>query len=124
MNEMHAVIGYLPDATAKAAAKGGLKEALRVSLEQGKDHAQVHIEPGDVLGVLTGPSQKGETSVQVLLKPGASVQTVSRSSLTDWLRPIGDWNLHTPVRPPLVVIYVHPQFVKQLVDLSVKSLSQ
>jgi hypothetical protein len=124
MNEMHAVIGYLPDAAAKAAAKGGLKEPLRVSLEQGKDNAQVHIEPGDVLGVMMGPSQKGETSVQILLKPGASVQTVSRSAATDWLRGIPDWSLVNPGRPPIVVIYVHPQYVKQLVDLSTKSLSQ
>ena len=123
MNEMHAVIGYLPDAAAKAAAKGGMKEPLRVSLELGKDQSQVHIEPGDVLGVMLGPSQKGETSVQILLKPGASVQTVSRTSFTDW-RGIPDWNLVNPGRPPIVAIYVHPQYVKELVDLSVKSLSR
>ena len=123
MNEMHAVIGYLPDAAAKAAAKGGMKEPLRVSLELGKDQSQVHIEPGDVLGVMLGPSQKGETSVQVLLKPGASVQTVSRTSLKDW-RGIPDWNLVLPGRPPLVAIFVHPQYVKQLVDLSAQSLSR
>ncbi|MEJ0076164.1 MAG: hypothetical protein WDO17_12070 [Alphaproteobacteria bacterium] len=123
MNEMHAVIGYLPDATAQAAARGGLKETLRVSLEQGKDQAQVHIDPADVLGVMMGPSQKGETAVQVLLKPSASVQTVARTSFTDW-RGIPDWNLVHPGRPPIVAIYVHPQYVKQLVDLSAKSLSQ
>jgi len=118
MSEVHAVVGYLPDAAAKAAAQGHLKEALQVRLEQGKDETHVKIDHADVLGVLTGASSKGETSVQVLLKPGAKVETASRGVAADLLlRPIRDWGLF-PWRPPINVIMIDPQLVNKLVALN------
>ena len=117
MSEVHAVVGYLPDATAKAAAQGNLKEALQVRLEQGKDDHHVKINHADVLGVLTGASSKGETSVQVLLKPSAKIDTVSRSSAAEFLRPIHDLNLF-PWRVPINRIFIDPQLVNKLTALN------
>jgi len=117
MSEVHAVVGYLPDAAAKAAAQGQLKDALQVRLEQGSDEMHVKINYADVLGVLTGASAKGETSVQVLLKPGAKVDTVSRGAAADlFLRPIRDLNLF-PFRVPINRIFIDPQLVQKLIGL-------
>src|ERR1700760_4758347 len=76
MSEMHAVIGYLPDATAKSASQGNVKGTLAVRVEPGKDENQVKIDGADILGVLLGASRNGETSVQVLVKPTAKIETV------------------------------------------------
>lgn len=116
MSEVHAVIGYLPDAAAKAAVQGHLKEPLQVRMEQGKDEMHVKIDHADVLGVLTGASSKGETSVQILLKPGAKIDTVSRGAADLFLRPIRDFGLF-PFRPPINVIYIDPQLVQKFTQL-------
>lgn len=123
MSEVHAVIGYLPDATAKAAAQGQLKEPLHVRLEQGKDDQHVKIDYADVLGVLTGASQKGETTVQILLKPGAKIDTVARGTATDLLRPIVDRGLF-PFRPPINVIFIDPQLVNKFTALQFNALQK
>ncbi len=118
MNAMHAVVGFLPDAVAKASASGQHKEPLQVRLEQGNDqiHAQVH--PNDVLGVLLGASQKGETSVQIFVKDDAKVDMVFQGKALDLaLQPIKDLSIVWQ-RPPINVIYIHPQFMKQLVDMN------
>src|SRR5438552_6676339 len=101
MNEMHAVVGYLPDALAKAASQGQLKTPLEVRMEQGKDEALVKIDGGDVIGVLLGGSQKGETSVQVFVRSNAKIDTIIRGSAADLvLQPIRDFSLFR-FRPPL-----------------------
>ena len=117
MKEVHAVIGYLPDKVAKGlSTKGQYTEALEVKLDAG-GNAYVRIAPNEIAGVLVGASQKGETSVQVLLKDKATVATFTRAAASDLLRPIRDPGLF-PWRPPINVIYVDPRFLDKLVDLN------
>jgi hypothetical protein len=117
MSEMHAVVGYLPDATAKAASQGHHKAPLEVRLEQGKDEMHVRIDPGDIIGVLLGASNKGETGVQVFVKPSAKIDTVTRGAVADFvLQPIRDLSL-LRLRPPINVIYFDPRLVQKLVAL-------
>jgi hypothetical protein len=117
MSEMHAVIGYLPDAIAKAASAGDVKDALAVRVDPGTDEAQVRIEASDVLGVLLGASRNGETSVQVLVKPTAKVDTISTGATADLvLQPIRDANLFR-FRSPVNKIFIDPQLVNKLTAL-------
>ena len=121
MNEMHAVVGYLPDAIAKAASHGDHKAPLEVRIEQGKDNMLVRIDGGDILGVLLGASNKGETSVQVFVKPKANIDTISRGVVADLvLHPIRDINLFRFGYHPNV-IYIDPQLVKKLVAFQSES---
>ena len=117
MAEVTAVVGYMPDAEAKALASGKEpKAAVLVRLERGSDEMHVRIEPKDVAGTLLGASKKGETAVQVFLRDKAAVETVTRGIASDLLlRPIRDFTL-VPFRPPLVSIFAHPRLVQQLVD--------
>jgi hypothetical protein len=117
MKEMHAVIGYLPDATAKAASQGHLEAPLEVRMEQGKDDTHVKIDGSDVIGVLPGASHKGETSVQVFVKPNAKIDTITRGTAADLvLQPIRDSSLFR-FRPPVNSIFIDPQLVQKLVAL-------
>ena len=117
MSEMHAVIGYLPDAAAKAASQGNVTGTLAVRVEPGKDETQVKIEGSDILGVLLGASKNGETSVQVLVKPTAKVDTITTGTTADLvLQPIRDSNLFR-FRSPVNKIFIDPQLVKKLVAL-------
>jgi hypothetical protein len=117
MSEMHAVIGYLPDATAKAASQGNVKGTLAVRVDPGTDDTQVKIEASDVLGVLLGASRNGETSVQVLVKPTAKVDTITTGATADLvLQPIRDANLFR-FRSPVNKIFIDPQLVKKLTAL-------
>jgi len=116
MKEINAVVGYLPDKAAKA-LKGQPTEALEVKLERGSENPMyVRIQPKDIAGVLTGSSQKGETGVQVFLKENASVETVARGLVSDFLTPIRDLGF-IKFRPPINVIYVDPQFLNKLIGL-------
>jgi len=124
MPEMNAVIGYLPDAAARALA-GSKKPGgpVEVRLERGSDAMHVRIDPKDVAGVLLGASTKGETGVQVFLNDKAKVETVARGIANDLvLKSIKDLGLF-PWRPPIVVIYAPPNWIKQLVDLQAKELN-
>jgi hypothetical protein len=118
MNSVHAVIGYLPDAVAKACASGQHKEPLQVRLEQGNDQMHARVHPNDVMGILLGASQKGETSVQIFVKDAAKVDLVFQGTALDIAaRPISDFGFGR-LRPPINVIYIDPQFIKKLVDLN------
>lgn len=119
MKEVHAVVGYLPDKAAKSlATQGQYTEALEVKLDAGAGgNTYVRIAPNDIAGVLVGASQKGETTVQVLLKDNATVETFTRAAASDLLRPIRDPGLF-PWRPPINVIFVDPRFLDKLVDLN------
>jgi hypothetical protein len=120
MAEMNAVVGYVPDAVAKAiGSKRPQAKPLEIKLEHGSE-MHVRINPDDVAGVLVGPSQKGETSVQVLLNEKATVETFTRGSINSFLKPIRDLTLW-PWRPPLVSIYVSPQYLDKLVELNRQS---
>jgi hypothetical protein len=123
MAEVTAVIGYMPDAEAKALASGkGQKDAVQVRLERGSDEMHVRIAAKDIAGTLLGASKKGETAVQVFLRDKAGVETVSRGIASDLLlRPIKDLTF-VNWRPPLVSIFASPQLIKQLVDLQRQEL--
>src|SRR5262245_62107197 len=115
MPEVNAVIGYLPDAAAKALAAGKTKGPVEVRLEPGSE-LYVRIDPKDIAGTLLGASKKGETGVQVFLNDKAKVETVSRGLAADFrLRPIKDLTIG-PLRPPIVAIYANPQLIKDLVS--------
>jgi hypothetical protein len=119
MKEVHAVVGYLPDKVAKGlAAQGQQTQALEVKLDAGTGgNTYVRIAASDIAGVLVGASQKGETTVQVLLTDKATVETFTRAAASDLLWPIRDPGLY-PWRPPINVIYVDPRFIDKLVDLN------
>jgi hypothetical protein len=123
MAEVTAVVGYMPDADAKALASAkDPKAQILVRLERGSDEMHVRIDPKDVAGTLLGASKKGETAVQVFLRDKAAVETVSRGIASDLvLRPIKDPTFF-PGRPPIVVIYAHPRLVLQLVQAQQKEL--
>jgi len=125
MAEVTAVIGYMPDAQARALAAGKeAKDAVQVRLERGSDEMHVRIAAKDIAGTLLGASKKGETAVQVFLRDKAAVETVTRGIATDMLlRPIKDLSLVLS-RPPLVSIFASPQLIKQLVELQRQELSK
>jgi hypothetical protein len=116
MAEVNAVVGYLPDAAAKALASGKYPDgSVEVRLEPGNDNLHVRIDPKDIAGVLLGASKKGESGVQVFLNDKANVETVARGLADDFrLRPIKDPILW-PYRPPIVVIYAPPTLINELV---------
>ena len=123
MKEVNAVVGYVPDKVAKAISSTGKStEPIEIKLERGGD-MHVRIRPDDIAGVLVGASQKGEASVQVFLKENASVETVSRAALSDFLKPIKDLSF-IKLRPPINVIYIDPQFINRLVDLNRQTFSK
>src|SRR6185436_2522426 len=104
MPEVNAVVGYLPDAAAKALAAGKSSGSVEIRLEPGSE-LYVRIDPKDIAGTLLGASKKGETGVQVFLNDKARVETVSRGLAADFrLRPIKDFLLGH-YRPPLVSIF-------------------
>jgi|KBSSwiStaDraftv2_1062776.scaffolds.fasta_scaffold59879_4 hypothetical protein len=124
MAEVTAVIGYLPDAQAKALAAGKeTKDPVLVNVEQGSDEMHVRIAAKDIAGTLLGASKKGQTAVQVFLRDKASVEMVNRGIARDFLlRPIKDLSLVLS-RGPLVSIFASPQLIKQLVDAQRQELS-
>ena len=125
MAEVNAVVGYLPDATAKALALGkGSKEPVEVRLDPDSG-AYVRIQANDIAGVLLGASKKGQTGVQVFLNDKAQVETVSRGLAADLrLWPIKDPTLWWPHRPPIVVIYAPPTRIRDLIAAQAKDLSK
>ena len=115
MAEVTAVIGYMPDAEARALAAGKGKEAVQLRLERGSDDMHVRIAAKDIAGTLLGASKKGETAVQVFLRDKAGVETVHRSVASDLLlRPIKDLSLVLN-RGVIVSIFATPQLINQLV---------
>jgi hypothetical protein len=117
MTEMNAVVGYLPDAAAKALGSAKqYSEPIEVRLERGNEEMQVRINAKDVAGVLLGSSNRGETAVQVFLNEKAKVETFSRGIASElFLKTIKDLTFY-PYRPPLVSIYANPGLIKQLVE--------
>ena len=118
MNQIHAVVGFLPDAIAKASSQGQHHEPLEVRLDSGNGEMFVKVNANDVSAVLLGAAHKGQTSVQVLLKENAKVDTVVRGTASDlFLRAISDFSLFK-LRPPINVIYIDPPLVNKLVALN------
>ena len=122
MAEVAAVIGYMPDADAKALASGKERKDIQVRLERGSDDVHVRIAGKDIAGTLLGASKKGETAVQVFLRDKAGVETVTRSLAADLtLRPIKDLSLVLQ-RPIIISIYASPQLIDQLVAAQQQAL--
>ncbi len=124
MAEVNAVIGYLPDAQAKALASGKQPGGpVELRLESGTEtHAR--IDPKYIAGALLGASKRGETAVQVFLNDKAQVETVSRVSAADLrLRSIKDYVLgyHGPV---VVSIFAPPTLINQLLEAQRNELLQ
>jgi hypothetical protein len=118
MKEMNAVVGFLPDKTAKAIASGRYSAPLEIKMERGSDIC-VRVQPDDIAGVLLGASQKGETGVQVLLRESAKVETFTRGRSSDFLKPIKDLSIiWWWWRRPINVIYIDPQDRHKLIDLN------
>jgi hypothetical protein len=126
MSEMNAVVGYVPDNVAKTiGSKGTTPESLEIKLERGNESSvYVRLRPNDVAGVLLGASNKGETGVQVILNPKATVETFTRASVADFLSPIKDRIIGFPWRPPLVAIYVRPADLNKLIDLNRQAIKK
>ena len=116
--ETYAVVGYVADEVAKSLGSQGPGRALEVRIDRGNDNEVVRIPADAIAGVLQGASQGKETSVQVLLKPGAEVETVYRGAARDLhLRPISDVSLIFK-RLPINVIYVDPILTTRLTELA------
>ncbi len=117
----YAVLGYVSDDVAKSlAGQETHGRALEVRIDRGNDQEIVRIPADAVAGVLQGASQGGETSVQVLLKDKAQVETVTRGLASDLhLRAIGDKGLVFKL-PPYNVIYVQPELTGSLLNLTKK----
>lgn len=114
----YAVLGYVSDDVAKSLGTQGHGRALELRTERGSDSDVVRIEPDAIAGILYGPSQGGETSVQVLLKDKGSVETVSRGIAADLhLKLIRDPSLVVK-RLPINVIYVDPIFTNRLTEIA------
>jgi hypothetical protein len=77
--ERYAVTGYLPDKTARE-LKPGHAGSLDIAPE--REHADVfmRIRGSDITEVRTGSSVNGHTLVQLLLRDGAQVETVIRTT--------------------------------------------
>lgn len=113
MPELNAVIGYLPDEAARAIGEKGASYApLEISVGEGSN-TYVRIQPDVIAGVWTGASKDGLTSVQVLLRENATVETITRGPAADFLRPIKDYTI-IPFRPPINVIYIPPFVAEKL----------
>ncbi len=115
MQTAHSVIGFVPDGELKSLQAGGTSgQDLEIPIEAGKDEHLVRIRRPDVDEVRTGPSQGGHTSVQLVLKPGASYQYVINPASEDFAR-VFDPGLHLGAfRLPINVIFARPQSVLQL----------
>jgi hypothetical protein len=116
MKEMHAVVGYVPDKIAAALGSGKSGEGpVLIRLEAGSDDFHVKIDSKDIRAVLLGPSQKGETGVQVFLNDKVRIDTVAGGLAGDFLRPIRDLSF-LKWRLPINVIYVDPRWLEQAVQ--------
>lgn len=116
-----AVLGYVKDDVARSWGDQGQEYSrgtpLELRIDRGGDHEIVRIPSNSIAGVLRGASQGGETSVQVLLREDAQIETVSRTSVSDLLRGISDKSL-TFKQPTWNVIYADPQITARLTELT------
>ncbi len=104
MQVAHSVIGFVPDDEAKRLQAGG-SDVVEVPIQAGKRETLVRIKQQDVDEVRLGPSRGGHTSVQLMLKPGASYDYVLKPSADDFMQ-IFEPGLHYGGRPPINVIMV------------------
>jgi len=77
--EKYAVTGYVPDNVARE-LKAKHPNSVEIHPERGVRDVLVRVNGSDISEVRSGSSEQGETLVQVLLRDGAQVETVIRSS--------------------------------------------
>jgi hypothetical protein len=77
--EKYAVTGYLPDQVAHA-LKPKHAGAIEVLPERGSHDVLMRVQGQDIAEVRTGSSSDGHTMVQLILRDGAPVETVVRST--------------------------------------------
>lgn len=113
------VFGYFTDAIVKDLQQGsGLRsETVELPVEPGKSKSQIRVRRSDIEEVRLGPTSKGHTSVQIILKPEASYEFVSLAPREeDLLTTIQDpvFGHFPPWRPGPIVIYAGPTWRQQL----------
>lgn len=105
------VVGYFPDSVVSDLKRGkGLhNETLELPLQPGQAGTKVRVQREDIDEVRVGPSTKGHTSVQLVLKPETNYSLVTTPPTEDAiLTPINDPAL-THFGPNLrFVIYAGP----------------
>ena len=109
----HSVVGYFPDSVVHDLQQGkGLQnETLELPLQPGQAGSKVRVKRSDVDEVRVGPSIKGHSSVQLILKPEASYDLVSAAPTErDLLTAINDPALIHGGTIPRFVIYASPVY--------------
>jgi len=77
--EKYAVTGYVPDKIAQE-LKAKHSNSVEIHPERGAHEVFMRVNGSDISEVRSGSSEQGETLVQLLLRDGAQVETVIRSS--------------------------------------------
>jgi hypothetical protein len=78
MKEALAVTGYVPDKALQELESGSV-EKIDVRVERGSDEVVMRVNRADVAEIRTGASIEGEILVQIILRAGATVETVVRT---------------------------------------------
>ena len=82
MQQTMAVTGYVQHDVAQALAAGGYQGSLDVRPERGFDDVVARLDVADVAEVRVGALRDGESLVQLILVPHATVATVMREQRT------------------------------------------
>lgn len=93
MREAMAVTGYLQEAAAKALVGGKAGASVEVQPERDVKDVVVRVATADIEDTRVGSTTQGQTLVQLILRHGASVETVVRTAAT----PAGYQAFHDPV---------------------------
>ncbi len=77
-NEVNGVVGYISDNLVyQLTQQSGTTVDLRFEL--GNDNIMMRVKTDDIVQVIPGKSEKGETLVQVILKPGSVIETAIKA---------------------------------------------
>jgi len=81
------VVGYFPDSVVSDLqhGKGLHDETLELPLQPGQAGSKIRVQRGDIDEIRVGPSTKGHTSVQLILKPAANFQLVTAAPTEETL---------------------------------------
>lgn len=107
------VVGYLADSVVNDLKQGkGLgNQSIELPLQPGQSASRVRVQAKDIDEVRIGPSGKGHTSVQFILKPEASYELVSAApSEENTLAAIHDPSFVYGISPLRFVIYAFPVY--------------
>lgn len=105
------VVGYLPDSILNDLKQGKSpkNQPLELPMQPGQSGSRIRIRPEDIEEVRVGPSAKGHTSVQLILKPQANYELVSAAPSEEHaLAAIHDPSFVYGAIPIRFVIYAGP----------------